>query len=124
MSPPVRWANIHTPASMSRGPISMRSGTPFISYSANFQPGELSLKSPFARMPAAVSVATSFSAASVTPGLCDATGTTTAWIGAISGGRRSPLSSPWVMIMPPIRRVDTPHDVCHGVCSLLSRPVN
>ena len=40
------------------------------------------------------------------------------------GGRISPLSSPWVMITPPISRVDTPHDVVQACCTVLSRPWN
>ena len=38
-------------------------------------------------------------------------GTITTWIGASEGGNTSPLSSEWVMISAPIRRVDTPHEV-------------
>mgnify|MGYP002508712325 CR=1 FL=1 len=40
-----RRETVATPLSMSRGPISKRSGTPFISYSLNFQPGLASLSS-------------------------------------------------------------------------------
>ena len=32
-----------------------------------------------------------------------------------------PLSSPCVMITPPMSRVDTPHDVPHTCCTDLSR---
>ena len=32
----------------------------------------------------------------------------TIWRGAMAGGRRRPSSSPWVMITPPISRVETP----------------
>ena len=42
-----------------------------------FQPGELSEKSPFTRTPAAFSRSTTAGAASVTPGLCAAMGSTT-----------------------------------------------
>ena len=51
-------ATIAFPASMSRGPISIRSGTPRISHSANFQPGDCeSSVSKTARIPAALSSA-------------------------------------------------------------------
>ena len=36
----------------------------------------------------------------------------------------SPLSSPCVMMTPPIIRVETPHEVVHACCSDLSRPWN
>ena len=32
-------------------------------------------------------------------------------MGAIFGGSTRPLLSPWVMMMPPIIRVDTPQEV-------------
>ena len=99
---------------MSLGPISTRRGTPFISYSANFQPGELSESSILERTPASFSRSRRAAAASSTPGLCAATGMTTAWTGATRGGRTRPLSSPWVMMMPPIIRVDTPQLVWWG----------
>ena len=98
----------HCSFSMSLGPISTRTGTPFISYSANFQPGELSESSILLRTPAAFSRSRREAAASSTPGLWAATGITTAWVGAIRGGSTKPLSSPWVMMMPPIIRVLTP----------------
>ena len=40
------------------------------------------------------------------------------------GGRIRPLSSPCVMITPPIRRVVMPQDVCQAYCSDLSRAWN
>ena len=113
-SPLSRRTATQWPASMSFGPISTRSGTPFISQLANFQPGLLSLKSPCARRPAAFRRATSSSAFSVTPGLCAAMGSTMTWIGAMCGGRTRPLLSPWVMIRPPMTRVDMPHEVWCG----------
>ena len=33
------------------------------------------------------------------------------WMGAMRGGSTRPLLSPWVMMMPPIIRVDTPQEV-------------
>ncbi len=36
----------------------------------------------------------------------------------------SPLSSPWVMMTPPMSRVDTPHDVVQACWSVLSRAWN
>ena len=94
-SPLSRRAQTHWPFSISRGPSSRRTGTPFISHSANFQPGELSEKSPFTRTPAALRRATTASAASVTPGLWAAIGRTITCMGATRGGRTRPLLSPW-----------------------------
>ena len=51
---------------------------------------------------------------SMTPSLCWATGMTMTWMGAMAGGRTRPLSSPWVMMMPPIKRVETPQEVWCG----------
>ena len=99
------------PFSMSRGPTSMRTGTPFISHSLNFQPALWSRSSTLVRMPAAVSSLYSSSAFSSTPGLCIAMGRITAWMGATRGGITRPRSSPWTMIIPPIMRVDTPQEV-------------
>ena len=48
----------------------------------------------------------------------------TTWYGAMRGGRIKPLSSPCVMITPPMSLVDTPHDVVHACCTALSRPWN
>ena len=42
-------------------------------------------------------------------------GTITTWYGATLGGRTRPASSPWVMMRPPIIRVDAPHDVDQGL---------
>ena len=104
----------HWPFSMSLGPISTRRGTPFISYWAAFQPMDWSLSSIWARMPAAFRRFSRAAAASSTPSLCWATGMTMAWMGAMRGGRTRPLLSPWVMMMPPIIRVDTPQLVWWG----------
>ena len=41
--------------------------------------------------------------------------------GAIAGGRTRPLLSPWVIMMPPIIRVETPQEVWWQYLSLLSR---
>ena len=38
------------------------------------------------------------------------------------GGTMKPASSECVMMRPPMRRVDTPQDVCHTWCCLPSRP--
>ena len=99
---------------MSLGPISTRRGMPFISYSAAFQPMDWSEASILARRPAAFSRSSRAVAASRTPSLCWATGMTITWVGAIRGGRTRPLLSPWVMMRPPISRVDTPQEVWWG----------
>ena len=51
---------------------------------------------------------------SETPGLWAAIGTTTTWMGATAGGRMRPSSSPWVMMIAPTRRVETPQLVWNG----------
>mmetsp|Transcript_22814 Transcript_22814/g.70485 ORF Transcript_22814/g.70485 Transcript_22814/m.70485 type:complete len:413 (+) Transcript_22814:169-1407(+) len=103
--------------STSLGPSSMRTGTPRISYWLNFQPGRsLSLASSSTRTPAALRSRVTRSAASTIASRCFSfcqMGMTTTCVGAIAGGRRSPASSPCVMMSPPTMRVDTPHDVCH-----------
>ena len=95
---------------------------PFISHWANFQPGCLSLSSSFTRAywPMAAASSRLFSS---TPGLWAATGTMTTCTGAMAGGRIRPSSSPWVMMMAPIRRLEAPQLVWKGYCSVLSRPV-
>ncbi len=47
---------------------------------------------------------------SASSGLSRSMGTITTWRGAMAGGRRRPSSSPWVMITPPIIRVEVPQD--------------
>ena len=42
---------------------------------------------------------------------------------ATAGGNTKPLSSPWVMMIAPMIRVDIPHEVSNGYCRVLSRPV-
>ena len=49
-----------------------------------------------------------------------AIGIMTTCIGASFGGSTKPLSSEWVMMSAPIRRVDTPHDVAHTYSGLFS----
>ena len=56
----------------------------------------------------------SSAAFSETPGLWAAMGTTTTWMGATAGGRSRPASSPWVIMMAPTRRVETPQLVWNG----------
>jgi hypothetical protein len=113
--------------SMSRGPISSRTGTPRISYSANFQPGVLlSSASSLTRMPASASRSRIAIAVGSTVSFQSprGIGTITTCQGATRGGRIRPLSSPCVMITPPTSRVDTPHDVVQAYWSVLSRPWN
>ena len=87
---------------------------PFISYSANFQPADWSESSIFTRKPALTRRSMTARLASRTPSLCWATGMMTTWMGAMRGGSTRPLLSPWVMMMPPIMRVDTPQEVWWG----------
>ena len=67
--------------------------------------------------------AASSCAFSSTPGLWAATGMMTTCTGAIAGGRIRPSSSPWVMMMAPIKRLEAPQEVWNGYCRVLSRPV-
>ena len=80
----------------------------------------MSEKSPFTRMPAALRRSTTAWAASATPGLCWAMGSTMTWMGATRGGSTRPLLSPWVIISPPMTRVDMPQLVSKGAWSLFS----
>ena len=108
-----RRTRTHWFFSRSLGPSSRRRGTPFISHWLNFQPGALSLSSSLTRAYWLMEAATS-AAFSATPGLWGAMGTTTTCQGAMAGGRIRPSSSPWVMMMAPTRRVETPQLVWKG----------
>ena len=83
-----RRTSTHWPFSISRGPTSRRTGTPFISHWANFQPGCLSESSSFTRAYLPISAASSRHLSS-TPGLWAATGTMTTCTGAMAGGQGS-----------------------------------
>mmetsp|Transcript_35149 Transcript_35149/g.89004 ORF Transcript_35149/g.89004 Transcript_35149/m.89004 type:complete len:268 (-) Transcript_35149:864-1667(-) len=115
-----RRATTQPPASTSLGPTSTRTGTPFISQWLNFHPGVCRLSaSTLTRMPAPLAAASSAATASITAGRSPSfltMGTMTTCTGAMRGGRRSPLSSPCVMMMPPIMRVDTPHELWCTSC--------
>mmetsp|Transcript_12468 Transcript_12468/g.53613 ORF Transcript_12468/g.53613 Transcript_12468/m.53613 type:complete len:255 (-) Transcript_12468:906-1670(-) len=109
-----RLATTHASLATSLGPTSTRIGTPFISHCANFHPGELrSSSSTLTLIPAFSSVAAMALAAAATAALslffC-AMGTTTTCTGASAGGSRNPASSPCVMMIPPMRRVETPQE--------------
>ena len=43
----------------------------------------------------------------------------TTWIGASLGGRIKPWSSPWVMMIAPMKRVESPQDVVQQYCMLV-----
>ena len=120
-SPVSRRARTAWLASISFGPISTRTGIPRISASANFQPGLLSVASSLTLNPLNLSL--NSSAFSRTPSLCWAIGITITCVGAIIGGRTRPLSSPWTIIIAPIRRVVIPQDVWWTYCSLFSLSV-
>ncbi len=48
-------------------------------------------------------------------------GSTTTWWGASFGGMMRPLSSPCVMMIAPMKRVERPHDVVKAyACSLFT----
>ena len=97
------------------GPTSSRTGTPRSSCSLYFQPGEYCSRSSTCSRTRSPSAAFTWSMKASTSARSSGLrqiGTTTACTGATRGGSCSPLSSPWVMMTPPIRRVETPHEVC------------
>ncbi len=99
-------------ASTSRGPISMRTGTPRKSHSLYFQPGCSSRASTRTRNPASLRRCARLVHASIARSSFERTiGTRIASIGAIFGGMRRPRSSPCTMIRAPSIRHDTPHEV-------------
>jgi len=71
------------------------------------------------RMPRAFSSAISSAAFSLRASFGFGIGTMMTWIGASFGGSTRPSSSEWVMMRPPIRRVETPQLVAHTYSSLL-----
>ena len=116
------------PFSMSRAPSTRRTGTPLSSYSANLKPGRLlSASSNFTEIPSFFSSAIIGSTLPLMAVICSSflqIGTITTWIGARAGGNTRPLSSEWVMMRAPIRRVETPHDVAHTYSMLLFLSTN
>mmetsp|Transcript_6884 Transcript_6884/g.15784 ORF Transcript_6884/g.15784 Transcript_6884/m.15784 type:complete len:255 (+) Transcript_6884:324-1088(+) len=106
------------PLLTSRGPTSIRSGTPFRSHSKYLAPGRsVSRSSTFTRTPAALRALVSSSTAASTlawsSSVLPRMGTTTTWMGATGGGRTRPASSLWVMTSAPTSRVETPQLVAH-----------
>ena len=94
----------------SRGPISIRTGTPRISHSLNFQPGVFSLMSTFTRI-LPFSILSMRVTTSLTVALSASLrqiGTITTWYGATRGGKISPELSPCTIITPPMVRVLSP----------------
>mmetsp|Transcript_12762 Transcript_12762/g.42097 ORF Transcript_12762/g.42097 Transcript_12762/m.42097 type:complete len:224 (-) Transcript_12762:1057-1728(-) len=110
-----RRATTHASLATSLGPTSMRTGAPFISQKEKRQPGVFCVsESTLTRRPAVWHTASICAAEASTASRSASVfhmGTTTTWNGASAGGRRSPKSSPCVMITPPTIRVETPHDV-------------
>ena len=82
--------------SISRGPNSMRIGTPFSSHSLNLKPGELSLSSKRTRIPAAFKSFCNTSRRSTISGFFfhGPTGIKTTCFAATLGGKTNPWSSP------------------------------
>mmetsp|Transcript_5001 Transcript_5001/g.17087 ORF Transcript_5001/g.17087 Transcript_5001/m.17087 type:complete len:224 (+) Transcript_5001:93-764(+) len=108
-------ATTHAFFSTSLGPISIRIGTPFISQKLNFHPGDfVSSASIFTRMPASFNIFVIASHDAITDSLslffCQI-GVTMTCTGANFGGNVNPLSSPCVIITPPIIRVLTPQEL-------------
>ena len=118
--PSLRFAKTATPFPTSLGPISTLSGMPFISCSANFQPGLLSESSNLTLTPAFSKAALYSLAFFITSGFFCMIGTITTWTGATLGGSTNPLSSPCTIIIEPKSLVETPQDVWCGVASFWS----
>mmetsp|Transcript_8522 Transcript_8522/g.13023 ORF Transcript_8522/g.13023 Transcript_8522/m.13023 type:complete len:333 (-) Transcript_8522:169-1167(-) len=118
LSPPVRSATTHWPALASRGPISMRTGTPLRSHSKYLAPGRsCGRSSTLTRTPALFSWATIRSTCRRTRAVSSPSplvmGTITACTGATGGGSTRPASSECVMTSAPSSRVLTPQEVAH-----------
>mmetsp|Transcript_12173 Transcript_12173/g.35644 ORF Transcript_12173/g.35644 Transcript_12173/m.35644 type:complete len:222 (-) Transcript_12173:879-1544(-) len=105
--------------SISRGPTSIRIGTPFCSQWLYFHPGlYMARSSNLALTPAALRsdrIFSQYGPQSSSVNFLLTMGTMTAWRGATRGGRTSPVSSPWTMTMTPMVRVVNPQDVCHAI---------
>ena len=87
---------------------------PFNSQLTTRRPNDRSvLTSSSTLIPAARSCSVRAAAASPAPSSVR-TARTTTWTGANRGGTRSPASSPWAMMMAPIRREDAPQEVCQA----------
>ena len=103
------------PFSISRGPSSMRSGTPRISYSLNFQPGTdvgaIIDPNANARLLQLAHTARPLFAITCSRVFGGPIGIMMTCVGATFGGSTSPRSSPCTMISAPIRRVLTPQEV-------------
>ena len=112
--PSSRRTTVTMPWARSRGPTSMRTGTPRSSQSVTRRPKLCSVAaSSWARMPAAAQLGGEplghLAGAVLAPHEHhDHLRRRQPWAAS-----RRPLSSPWAMISPPIMRVLTPHDVCH-----------
>ena len=100
--------------SISLGPISILTGTPFISHSLNLYPGVFDVSSSSSTLNCDLSLSLSSWAFSITPALFAATGTITTWIGAILGGTTSPLLSLCTITIAPISLVVVAHDDVHA----------
>ena len=108
--------------------MAILTGTPFSSYSVNFQPGLCVARlSYFTEIPRAFSFSLIPKATSSIWANCSSPlniGTITTCIGASFGGKTNPKSSECDMISAPINRVDTPHDDAHAYSILPSLFVN
>mmetsp|Transcript_19826 Transcript_19826/g.67080 ORF Transcript_19826/g.67080 Transcript_19826/m.67080 type:complete len:389 (+) Transcript_19826:172-1338(+) len=115
-SPPVRCATTHVPAAASRGPTSMRRGTPFRSHSKYLAPGRMLSRSSTLTL-SGLSDAATRSTASLTSFAASKSfffgmiGTMTTCVGAILGGSTRPASSECVITSAPMSLVETPQDV-------------
>ncbi len=119
-----------TPFSISLGPISRRTGTPFFTHSHFLAPPPRSRSStrtrigrPWkvraARRPAS---ARAWESTALRVSGLGVTGRMTTCSGATRGGQMSPSSSACSMTRAPIMRVETPQEVVHANLRSLSRP--
>jgi len=113
---------------MSFGPISIRRGTPRSSHSANFQPGVCESRSSRKHADAARPQRRLDLLRFRQDGLLPVAARDRHDDHLVRGDpwrqEFSPLSSPCVMITPPMSRVETPQDVVHACWTALSRPWN
>ena len=105
-----RLANVILFSFKSLSPISILTGIPFTSLSANLNPGDFSESSTYTVIPDDFSLlyvsSVSFLTASDSP-----IGTITTCLGAILGGKTKPFSSLCTIIKAPIILVVVPHEV-------------
>lgn len=114
-SPLWRMATLTSPFSISFDPISSLIGVPLTSQFANLNPGLwFSLSSTWTLIPAAFSYLASSQARptiALLSSFLKRIGMITTYTWATLGGSTTPVLSEWIMIIEPIERVESPHEV-------------